>query len=144
VPHDSIVGRSVYEQIMVDDKACNDDQDAKTGQPVRQVEFKAVEADNAESRQENPKSETGADPGGKTGVVAGDHGEPAATGGTEGRVRFLEAVCMPIANGINIPLLWDVKMAERLTEEQVSQVRHEQLNVDKVPIVQDVSNFASS
>ena len=51
---------------------------------------------------------------------------------------------MPIANGISIPLLWDVKMAERLTEEQVSQVRHEQLNVDKVPIVQDVSNFASS
>jgi hypothetical protein len=40
---------------------------------------------------------------------------------------------MPIANGISNPLLWDVRMAERLTEEQVSQARHEQLNVDKVP-----------
>src|ERR1700733_6490251 len=74
---------------MVDDKACHNDQDAKTGQPVRQVEFKTVEADNAESRQENPKSETRADPGGKTSVVAGDHGEPVTTGRTNERVGLL-------------------------------------------------------
>ena len=104
--HKSIIGRSVYEQIMIDDKACHNDHDAKAGQPVRHVEFEVVEADNVESRQENPKSEARADPGGHIGVVVGDHGEPTVTGRTEGRVGLLKAVGIPIANGISIPLLW--------------------------------------
>ena len=88
VPHEGVVGRSIHEQIMVNDDACGNDSDAEDGKPVRHIQFDAIEAGNEEARKDDTERKTRADPSGKTGIAACDHGETASVGRSGKRFRL--------------------------------------------------------